>query len=74
MEEQEIINVFNEANSNKSLVDQKHVLDETEFLKIFHKILQRVDMSDIFDQVSQKYKGLAITPKELQDFMIKEQG
>eukprot|EP00092_Neocalanus_flemingeri_P024885 GFUD01026985.1.p1 GENE.GFUD01026985.1~~GFUD01026985.1.p1 ORF type:complete len:650 (+),score=151.93 GFUD01026985.1:38-1951(+) len=74
MEEEEIIKVFNEANSDKTLVDGKHVLDETEFLMFFHKLLQRSDLSDIFDQVSQKYKGLAITPKELQDFMIKEQG
>merc|ERR1711892_985096 len=74
MEEEEIIKVFNEANEDKTLVDGKHVLDETEFLTFFHKLLQRSDLSDIFEQVSYKYKGLAITPKELQDFMIKEQG
>jgi len=74
MEEEEIIKVFNEANSDKTLVDGKHVLDETEFLKFFHKLLQRSDVSEIFEAVSHKYKGLAITPKELQDFMINEQG
>jgi len=74
MEEEEIIKVFNEANEDKTLVDGKHVLDETEFLTFFHKLLQRSDLSEIFEQVSYKYKGLAITPKELQDFMIKEQG
>ena len=47
MEEEEIIKVFNEANSDKTLVDGKHVLDETEFLKFFHKLLQRSDLSEI---------------------------
>ena len=74
MDEEEIIKVFNEANQDKTLVDGKHVLDETEFLKFFHKLLQRPDLSEIFEEVSNKYKGLAITPKELQNFMIKEQG
>ena len=56
------------------MIDGKHVLDEVEFLKFYHNLLHRPELSEIFEEVSQKYKGLAITPVELQEFMIKEQG
>merc|ERR1719474_149344 len=75
MEEDEIEKVFEEANTDKgTMVDGRHVLDESEFLKFFHNLLIREDLEQIFDQVTEKYKGLAITPKELQKFMIEEQG
>ena len=74
MEEAEIEKVFNNANIAKNMIDGKHVLDEVEFLKFYHNLLHRPELSEIFEEVSQKYKGLAITPVELQDFMIREQG
>jgi len=75
MEEEEIEKVFEEANTDKgTMVDGHHVLDESEFLKFFHNLLTREDLVQIFDQVTEKYSGLAITPKELQKFMIDEQG
>jgi len=75
MDEEEIEKVFEEANTDKgTMVDSRHVLDESEFLKFFHNLLTREDLVQIFDQVTKKYSGLAITPKELQRFMIEEQG
>ena len=74
MDEEEIEKIFNEANKDKTLIDGKQVLDEKEFLKFYQKLLERPELSDLFETVSKKYKGLAITPKELQDFMINEQG
>ena len=74
MEEAEIEKVFNEANRDKKMIDGKHVLDEVEFLTFYHELLHRSELTEIFEEVSHKYKGLAITPGELQNFMIKEQG
>ena len=74
MDEEDIENVFNEENKDKMLIDGKHVLDETEFLNFYQKLLERPEFIDIFDEASKKYKGLAMTPKELQDFMFHEQG
>ena len=74
MEEAEIEKVFNEANRDKNMIDGKHVLDEVEFLTFYHELLHRPELTEIFEEVSHKYKGLAITPGELQNFMIKEQG
>ena len=74
MNEEDIEKIFNEANKDKTLIDGKHVLDEQEFLVFHQKLLERPELSDIFETISKKYKGLAITPKELQDFMINEQG
>jgi hypothetical protein len=33
------------------------VLDEAEFLRFFHRLLQRPDLNDLFEKVSHKYKG-----------------
>ena len=74
MDEEEIEKVFMEANEDESLVDGKHVLDEKEFLKFYQSLLIKPELTDIFDDVSKRYKCLAITPEELQDFMINEQG
>ena len=74
MEEAEIEKVFNDANIDKNMIDGKHVLNEVEFLNFYHNLLHRPELTEIFEEVSQKYKGLAITPGELQQFMIREQG
>ena len=73
MDEDDVKKVFDEANKEQNLVDGKHVLDETEFLHFYQNILERPDLLEIFDNISQKYKGLALTPLELQTFMSKEQ-
>ena len=74
MDEDDVKKVFDEANKEKNLVEGKHVLDETEFLNFYQNILERPDLLEIFDNISHKYKGLALTPLELQTFMSKEQG
>jgi len=50
------------------------VLDESEFIKFIHRLLQRPDLNIIFEKVSSRYKGLAITPCELGVFLREEQG
>ena len=74
LDEDELIKVFNEANEGNTLVDGKKVLNEVEFLEFFHKLQDRPDLRGIFDSLTEKYPGLAITPSELQKFMINEQG
>ena len=74
LDEDDVKKVFNEANKEQILVDGRQVLDEMEFLQFYQNILERPDILEIFDKISHKYKGLAVTPQELQLFMIEEQG
>ena len=74
MEEAEVEKVFTEANNDQNMIEGKLVLDQVQFLKFYHNLLDRPEITQIFQEVSSKYKGLAVTPLELQDFMIKEQG
>ena len=74
MEEAEVEKVFTEANIGQNMIDGKKVLDQVQFLKFYHNLLDRPEITEIFQEVSSKYKGLAITPQELQNFLIKMQG
>ncbi len=33
------------------------MIDETEFLRFFHRLLERPDLNELFEKVSNKYKG-----------------
>lgn len=64
LEECEIIKLFNEFDK-----DNTSNIDENEFLKFYHRILVRPMLFDVFESVTKKYKGLAITPSELYKFL-----
>jgi len=68
LEECEIIKLFNEFDK-----DNTSNIDENEFLKFYHRILVRPMLFDVFESVTKKYKGLAITPSELYKFLIEVQ-
>ncbi|XP_023348144.1 1-phosphatidylinositol 4,5-bisphosphate phosphodiesterase delta-4 [Eurytemora carolleeae] len=70
----EIEKVFAQANIDKFTVEGQQVLDEEEFLTFFHRLLERPELNNLFTEVSSKYKGLAITPNELEKFLDEVQG
>jgi len=74
MDEAQIEKVFAEANVHKSEVESEQVLDEGEFIKFFHRLLERPDLDELFEIASCKYKGLAVTPYELSVFLQDTQG
>ena len=48
-------------------------ISKRDALRFIQNTCQREIVSNIFKDISQKFKGLKITPEELHDFMIKEQ-
>ena len=66
--------VFNEAMKNRKATNGRiSILDEKEFHKSYENILQTPDVLNIFDEITETYKGIAITPEELTNFLRKEQ-
>ena len=47
------------------------VLDEAEFLRFFHRLLQRPDLNELFEKVSHKYKGERLWFCKLSSFVNK---
>jgi len=74
MDPEEVEKVFTEANIHKSQVNGEQVLDEKEFIKFFHRLLERPELNTVFEEVSKKYRGLAVMPSELQKFLREVQG
>ena len=74
MDEDDIGKLFGEANRDGMKVDGRPVLNESEFITIYHKLLERPGLADLFEKITVKYKGLAITQNELQQFLREEQG
>ena len=68
LEEEDIIKVFNEVDA-----DNSSKINEAEFLKFYHRVLVRPMLFDVFESISKKYKGLAITPEELHKFLVEVQ-
>jgi len=68
LEEEDIIKMFNEVDTDKS----SHI-NESEFLKFYHRVLVRPMLFDLFESITNKYKGLAITPSELHVFLTRVQ-
>jgi len=68
LEEEDIIKMFNEVDADNS----SHI-NESEFLKFYHRVLVRPMLFDVFESITNKYKGLAITPPELYTFLTKVQ-
>jgi len=68
LEEEEIVKVFNEVDADNSTL-----INESEFLKFYHRVLSRPMLFDVFESISQKYKGLAISSWELHKFLTEVQ-
>ena len=68
LEEEDIIKMFNEVDTDNS----SHI-NESEFLKFYHRVLVRPMLLEVFESITNKYKGLAITPSELHVFLTKVQ-
>ena len=74
-DENYVMKAFKEALKDKSTMNcKKPILDENEFHKWYGNVLQRPDILNIFDEITQTYKGIAITSDELIHFLNKEQG
>jgi len=68
LEEDEIVKVFNDVDTDKSTL-----ICEAEFLKFYHRVLSRPMLFEVFESITQKYKGLAITCHELHKFLTEVQ-
>lgn len=69
-----VLNAFNEAMKNRKTTNGRiSILDVNEFHKSYENILQTPDILNIFDEITKTYKGIAITPDELTNFLRKEQ-
>ena len=74
-DENYVMKAFKEALKDRSTINyKKPILDENEFHKWYGNVLQRPDILNIFDEITQTYKGIAITSDELIHFLNKEQG
>jgi len=74
LEPEQVEKLFTDAKIHKVKVGGEQVLNEKEFIKFFHRLLERPDLDALFETVSKKYKGLAITPIELETFLSETQG
>ena len=68
LEEEDIIKMFNEVDT-----DNSSKINESEFLKFYHRVLVRPMLFDVFETITNKYKGLAITTAELHVFLSQDQ-
>ena len=74
-DENYVMKAFKEALKDRSTINyKKPILDENEFHKWYGNVLQRPDILNIFDEITQTYKGIAITSDEMIHFLSKEQG
>ena len=74
IEEDFVMKVFNEAMKERTLRNGKKVLGEKDLFNMYENNLHRPDILNIFDSITETFKGIAITPCELKHFMMKEQG
>ena len=72
IEEDFVMKIFNEAMQERTLRNGKKVLGDKDLFNMYENNLHRPDILNIFDSITETFKGIAITPFELKQFMMKE--
>jgi len=70
----EIVKIFDEINTDRTAVDGEQVIDEQEFLEFYHNLLERQELVDLFTSRALALRGIAMTSREMLNFLQKEQG